>query len=233
MHRKAIAHLRRADPVLASIIDRVGPCRFQLRTEGTHFDAVVRSIIYQQLSGSAASTIHSRVLTLFGGSPHPAQLATVDDTALRSVGVSRQKIAYLKDLAARVLADEVPIERLHELEDAAVIDALTRVKGVGTWTAHMFLMFRLGRADVLPTGDLGIRKAMQRAYRMRRPPDERRMQRVAACWSPYTSVACWYLWRSLEQSAAAAPPKRQGNATPTTRSSRTRARNGRRPRRTR
>ncbi len=212
MHRKAIAHLRRADPVMARIIDQVGTCRFQPRAEGSHFDAVVRAIVYQQLSGSAAFTIYSRVLALFDGAPpRPAQLAATADERLRSVGLSRQKISYLKDLAAHVERGDLPIDRLHDLEDDAILQALTRVKGVGTWTAQMFLMFRLGRADVLPTGDLGIRKAMQRAYRMRRLPDDARMRRVAASWTPYSTVACWYLWRSLEVRGGGTPPaKRQG-----------------------
>src|SRR5690348_6562930 len=171
MHRKAITHLKRADPTLARVIERVGVCRFTPRTEGTHFDAVARSIVYQQLSGSAAHTIYTRWLSLYGGrAPSPLELLETPDATLRGVGLSRQKIAYLKDLAHRSSAGDVPIDTLHELDDAEVIAALTRVKGVGRWTAQMFLMFRLGRPDVLPELDLGIRKGIQRAYGLRTLP---------------------------------------------------------------
>lgn len=198
---------------MARVIARVGTCRFSASAEGTHFDAVVRSIVYQQLSGSAAFTIHSRLLALFGGAaPEPHRLLDTPDETLRAVGLSRQKIAYMKDLAARVHAGEVPIHALHELDDAAVVDALTRVKGVGRWTAQMFLMFRLGRPDVLPELDLGIRKAIQRAYRTRGLPSTTRVLRIGAPWAPYRTIASWYLWRSLEADGVAGTPaaKRQG-----------------------
>jgi len=197
--RRAIAHLMDVDPVLGDVIRRVGPFRLAPRTEGTHFDAVCRSIIYQQLSGQAAATIHGRVLALYGGrSPLPRELADTTDEQLRGVGLSRQKLSYLKDLASRVAMNEVPIETLHELTDDEVIDALVRVKGVGRWTAQMFLMFRLGRPDVLPELDLGIQNAIQRAYRLRKRPMPDRVRRIGAPWAPYRTVASWYLWRSLE-----------------------------------
>jgi DNA-3-methyladenine glycosylase II len=216
MHRKALDHLRRVDPTMALVINRVGPCRFRARAEGTHFDAVVRSIVYQQLSGSAAFTIHSRLLALFGGeSVAPPQLRDMPDETLRAVGLSRQKIVYMKDLAARVCAGSLPIHALHELDDDAVIDALTSVKGIGRWTAQMFLVFRLGRPDVLPELDLGIRKAIQRAYRTRGLPSTARVLRIGAPWAPYRTIASWYLWRSLEVDGASATPpaKRQGGGT--------------------
>ena len=197
--RRAIAHLTEADAVIGDVIRRVGPFRLNRPTTGKHFDAVCRSIIFQQLSGKAAGTIHARVLDLYGGrSPLPAELASTADERLRSVGLSRQKLTYLKDLAARVVANELPIETLHELPDEAVIDALVRVKGVGRWTAQMFLMFRLGRPDVLPELDLGIQKAVQRAYRLRKRPLPQRVLKIGAVWAPYRTVASWYLWRSLE-----------------------------------
>jgi DNA-3-methyladenine glycosylase II len=197
--RRAIAHLIDADPVLAQVIRRVGPWRLARTTDGTHFDAVCRSIIYQQLSGKAAATIHQRVLGLYGGrAPLPHELASTPDEALRGVGLSRQKLSYLKDLAARVSMNELPIATLHDLPDDAVIDALVRVKGVGRWTAQMFLMFRLGRPDVLPELDLGIQKAIQRAYRLRKRPLPPRVIKIGAAWAPYRTVASWYLWRSLE-----------------------------------
>jgi DNA-3-methyladenine glycosylase II len=199
MHRKAVNHLKGADPILARVIARVGPCRFRADESGSHFSAVVRSIVYQQLSGSAASTIHTRLLALYDGTtPAPDRLLETPDDVLRSVGLSRQKIAYMKDLARRVEEGEVPIHSLHELEDDAIIDALTRVKGVGRWTAQMFLMFRLGRPDILPELDLGIRKAIQLAYRTRTLPSVERVRKIGAPWAPYRTVACWYLWRSLE-----------------------------------
>jgi DNA-3-methyladenine glycosylase II len=181
------------------VIERVGPCRLQRRNGGTHVAAVCRSIVYQQLSGKAAATIHGRVLDLYGGrAPTPEELAATSDDTLRGAGLSRQKLTYLKDLAARVSRGEVPIETLHELPDDAVIDALVRVKGVGRWTAQMFLMFRLGRPNVLPELDLGIQNAIRRAYRLRKRPTPERVAKIGAPWAPYRTVASWYLWRSLE-----------------------------------
>lgn len=139
------------------------------------------------------------MLDLFGGrAPTPSELAAVNDESLRGVGLSRQKLAYLKDLAVRVASGDVPIETLHELPDDGVIDALIRVKGVGRWTAQMFLMFRLGRPDVLPELDLGIQNAIKRAYRLRKRPTPDRVAKIGAPWAPYRTVASWYLWRSLD-----------------------------------
>ncbi|MSP59946.1 MAG: DNA-3-methyladenine glycosylase 2 family protein [Myxococcales bacterium] len=198
MSRTALLHLKRSDPVLARVIAEVGPCRFRARSEGTHFDAIVRAIIYQQLSGKAAATIHARFDGLHGGPPTPAQVLATSDEKLRAVGLSRQKLGYLKDLAERALSSEVAIDRLQDLDDTAVIAALTRVKGIGLWTAQMFLLFRLGRPDVLPDGDLGIRKAVKRAYQLRTLPEPARVLAIGAKWRPYASIAAWYLWRSLD-----------------------------------
>lgn len=198
-HSPAIAHLSGTDPTLARLIERVGPCTLEPRAEGTHFDAIVRSIMYQQLSGAAASTIHGRLLALYRGrSPTPRQLLRAEAEKLRAVGISRQKIGYLKDLASKAVSGEVPLETLHELDDAAIIEALVMVKGVGRWTAQMFLLFRLGRPDVLPDLDLGIQKAIKLAYGKRRHPLPREVLRIGRPWSPYASVASWYLWRSLD-----------------------------------
>lgn len=200
-HRRAITHLRRVDPKLAAVIDRVGRCTFapQDGDEGTHFAAVARSIVYQQLSGKAAATIYGRFTALFDtGVPSAAPLLEIPDETLRSVGLSRQKTAYLKDLAARVHAEELAIERLHELDDDEIIAMLTSIKGIGRWTAQMFLMFRLGRPDVLPELDLGIQNAIKRAYRKRKRPAPKDVKKIGARWSPYSSIASWYLWRSLE-----------------------------------
>jgi DNA-3-methyladenine glycosylase II len=197
--RRAVAYLKRADPTLAGVIARVGPCRFEPRAEGTHFEAVARAIVYQQLSGKAAGTIHGRFHALYGGrAPEPAELLATGDDLLRGAGLSRQKVGYLRDLAARVAAGDVPLDRVDTLGDEDVVAALTRVKGVGRWTAQMFLMFRLGRPDVLPELDLGVQKAVQLAYGRRRLPTPKEVLRVGAAWAPHRTVASWYLWRSLD-----------------------------------
>lgn len=203
MLRKAVNHLRRADPVMAVVIDVVGPCRFETRPELSHFEAVARSIIYQQLSGKAAATIYGRFASLFEGErPGAAALAALGDEVLRGAGLSRQKMSYLRDLAERVHAGMLPIETLHELGDEEIVGHLTSVKGVGVWTAQMFLMFKLGRPDVLPDLDLGIRKGIKTAYRLRKLPDARRVQAIGAKWAPYRTVASWYLWRLVDGDAA-------------------------------
>jgi DNA-3-methyladenine glycosylase II len=197
--RKAVAHLKKVDPVLGQVIDRVGVYKGWPASNGTHFDAVARSIVFQQLSGKAASTIHGRFQGLYGGrTPLPAELATTSDEQLRAVGLSRQKSAYLKDLGAKVASGELPIETLHELTDDEVISALTQVKGIGRWTAQMFMMFRLGRPDVLPDLDLGVQKGIQRAYRLRKLPTPERVKKIGAKWAPYRTIASWYLWRLLD-----------------------------------
>ena len=196
--RKARAHLRRVDPVLARVIDAVGPYRPADRSAGTHFEALIRAIVFQQLSGKAAATIHGRFVELFPDArPVPEVLLGIPDETLRGVGLSRQKIGYLRDLAARVHRGELPLEHVDGLSDEELIAHLVQVKGIGKWTAQMFLMFRLGRADVLPDLDLGIQNAIKRAYRKRKctPKD---VLRIGAKWTPYSSVACWYLWRSLD-----------------------------------
>lgn len=197
--RKAVLHLKKSDPVMAKLIAAVGPCRYQVSNTGTHFDALCRSIIYQQLSTKAAGTIHGRFLDLFPGrEPSPEALLALPEETLRGVGLSRQKLGYLRDLAAKVHHDELPLEHLDELPDHEIIDYLVQVKGIGVWTAQMFLMFRLGRLDVLPDLDLGIRNAIRKAYRVRGVPNAKRIAKIGAPWRPYASVACWYLWRSLD-----------------------------------
>jgi DNA-3-methyladenine glycosylase II len=208
-HDAAVEHLRRVDPTLARLIERVGPCRLEARAEGTHFDAVVRAIVYQQLSGKAASTILGRVLAMYGNRyPTPRELLDTSDEKLRSVGLSRQKIGYLRDLSGRALSNALPVDTLHELDDDQLLAALTGVKGVGRWTAQMFMMFRLGRPNVLPDQDLGVRKAIQHTYRLRALPDGKRIARIGKTWHPYCSVASWYLWRSLELEDAPGPARR-------------------------
>jgi DNA-3-methyladenine glycosylase II len=199
VHRTAVTRLRRADEVLARVIAHVGPCRFRPRSAGSHFDALLRSIVYQQLSGKAATTILDRVLALYGGRyPRPAQLLETPESALRDAGLSRQKLGYLRDLAAKVDSGQVPLARVGRLPDEEVITYLTRVKGVGRWTAQMFLIFRLGRPDVLPELDLGIQTAIQRAYSLPERPGPADVLRIGERWRPHATVASWYLWRSLE-----------------------------------
>ena len=198
-YRSSIRHLKRVDPTLARVIEAVGPCRLQLRTEGTHYQALTRSIIFQQLSGKAAGTILSRFNALFPeNTPTPEAVMTLSDETLRSVGLSRQKIAYLRDLSSKVISGELPLDHVHEMEDDVLIAHLVQVKGIGRWTAQMFLMFRLGRRDVLPELDLGIQNAIRRAYRKRKRPTPKDVKKIGAKWSPHASVACWYLWRSLD-----------------------------------
>lgn len=169
------------------------------RTEGTHFQALVRSIVYQQLSGKAAGTIHARFNALFdNATPTPEAVLATSDETLRSVGLSRQKIGYLRDLSAKVVDGALPLDAVEMMDDDDLIAHLVQVKGIGRWTAQMFLMFRLGRPNVLPELDLGIQNAIKRAYRKRKRPTPQQVKRVGARWSPHASVACWYLWRSLE-----------------------------------
>jgi DNA-3-methyladenine glycosylase II len=197
--RRAVTHLKRVDPKLAAVIEAVGPCRFAPRAEGTHFEALARAIVFQQLSGKAATTIHSRFAALFDdGIPAAAPLLAFTEETFRSVGVSRQKASYLRDLALRAHAGSIPLDTLHVSSDDEVLEALVQVKGIGRWTAQMFLMFRLGRLDVLPDLDLGVQKGIQRAYRMRKLPTPKRVLEVGAKWAPYRSIASWYLWRSLD-----------------------------------
>lgn len=206
----AITHLRSADPVLAAIIERVGP--FQMSYREPAFPSVARAIVFQQLNGKAALTIWNRLEEKTGSPVTPEAVLKLRMPALRKIGLSRQKASYLRDLAKRAVDGEIDFAKLPSLPDEEVIAALTNVKGVGVWTAHMFLMFALQRPNVLPTGDYGIRAAMQKHYRMRKMPDAKRMQKIAKAWHPYCSVACWYLWRSLDAPAEKSGAKSQSKA---------------------
>ena len=198
-YRASITHLKRTDPVLARIIEEVGPCRIRVTTDGTHFMALTRSIVFQQLSGKAASTILGRFNALYpNGHPTPEAVLATSDEALRAVGLSRQKIGYMRDLSSKVQSGELPLDEVEQMSDDDLIAHLVQVKGIGRWTAQMFLMFRLGRRDVLPELDLGIQNAVQKAYRKRKRPTPKELQKIGAKWRPHASVACWYLWRSLE-----------------------------------
>jgi DNA-3-methyladenine glycosylase II len=195
--RKAIHHLKRADGVLGAIIERVGPFKIEYREPD--FQLLVRSIVNQQLSGKAAMTIFTRLRAAAKADPlTPESILTLRPAKMRAVGLSQQKTRYIRELARLTRAGELVFEHLPALEDAEVIERLTRVKGVGAWTAHMFLIFALRRPNVLPVGDLGVRVAIKKAYGLAELPKPAEIERLAEAWHPYCSVASWYLWRSLE-----------------------------------
>jgi DNA-3-methyladenine glycosylase II len=198
-HRPSVRHLKRVDPILARVIEQVGPCRIALRTDGTHYHALTRAIVFQQLSGKAAGTIFGRFNALYpANSPTPEAVLATSDEQLRAVGLSRQKVGYMRDLSLKVTTGDLPLDAVEHMADDDLIAHLVQVKGIGRWTAQMFLMFRLGRPDVLPELDLGIQNAIRKAYRMRKRPTPKQVKRIGAKWSPHSSVASWYLWRSLE-----------------------------------
>ena len=190
--------LMRRDPILAPVI-RKHRARSPLDAPALEpFPALVRTITAQQISTKAAATIHGRIVALMPAGVTPSALLALTDANMREAGLSRQKTAYLRDLSSKVLSGELPVHALHELEDDAVIDAIVKVKGLGRWSAEMFLMFRLRRPDVLPVDDLGIVNAIQRLYGLRKRPTPDRIRKIGEAWRPYRTIACWYLWRSLE-----------------------------------
>ena len=199
---KAIAALRDADPVMARLIaEHAAVVRRDLKRErpGDAYGALLRSIVGQQLSTKAASTIYGRMIDIFGGhAPTPKQLLAADPEEIRAAGLSRPKIAYLRDLAQHVEDGTLELDRLDELPDEEVSAQLTAIKGLGQWTADMFLMFHLRRPDVLPVGDQGIRRAVQVEYLMRKLPDPKRLEKVARPWRPHRTLACLFLWSSLD-----------------------------------
>jgi DNA-3-methyladenine glycosylase II len=199
---KAVAALREADPVMARLIDEHGALvRRDLKRgrPGDAYGTLLRSIVGQQLSTKAAATIYGRLLELFGGhAPTPKQLLEADPEQMRAAGLSRAKVAYLRDLAQHVEEGTLELERLPDLPDEEVAAQLTAIKGLGQWTADMFLMFHLGRPDILPVGDQGIRRAIMVEYGLRKLPDAKRMQKIARPWQPYRTLACLYLWSSLD-----------------------------------
>lgn len=214
--KRAIRHLQQADPIMGGIIERIGP--FKMRYREPSFDAMARSIVFQQLHGKAAATIFERLrcACLCGPgsttrarrgeapSPHkldgltPAAILALDEEQMRACGLSRQKLSYLRDLAERTASGEIDFARLPEMSDEDVIEHLTRVKGIGVWSAQMFLMFALRRPNVMPTADYGINAAIKRAYRKRQMPKPKQILKISRPWHPYCSVACWYLWRYAE-----------------------------------
>jgi len=214
--RKALGHLKKSDPIMRAIIERIGPFRMQYGPP--EFHSLAEAIVYQQLNGKAAETIFKRFVALTGEPLTPEGILKLSDEQMRGAGLSKQKSSYLKDLAAKTASGLLNFSQLHELPDAEVIEHLTQVKGIGVWTAQMFLMFTLKRENVLPTGDFGVRMAMHTHYlelkrsktakksgaakkgrkRKIKLPSPEQMEKIAKCWEPYRSVACWYLWKSLD-----------------------------------
>lgn len=196
---EAIAHLRRADPVLGRLIDRVGP--FKLMRRPGPYASLIRTILFQQLAGAAAFAIQRRFFGLYGDPdtpPSPQQLLEATEDQLRAAGVSRQKAGYLHDLALRISERRLDLKAMPSLSDDDVIQQVTEVKGLGEWSAHMFLMFHLGRPDILPAGDLGVRNGMRIAYGLDATPTPSKAREIGAPWAPYRSVASWYMWRAAE-----------------------------------
>jgi DNA-3-methyladenine glycosylase II len=197
--QEAIHHLKRSDPILSEIIERVGD--YAIRFREPDFETLVKSIVYQQLSGRVASVIFERLSKGAGGKITPENILKLRPSRMRTLGLSTQKTAYIRDLARHTRDGIVVFEELQGLSDQEVIDRLTRVKGIGVWTVHMFLIFALRRTDILPTGDLGIRNAIRKAYGLAELPSPSEMEQIADRWRPYCTVASWYLWRSLEPNA--------------------------------
>ncbi len=197
--------LMRRDPVLAPIIRKYGACGIGTGRESDIFCGLVEAIVSQQLSTRAAATIYARLRALLpnGGTPTPEALIDLSDEALRAVGLSRQKLGYMRDLSRKMLDGSIDAAALHGMTDDAIVAELTRIKGIGRWTVEMLLIFRLTRPDVFPAGDLGIVKAVQKAYNLRGTPDVKRLHAIAEQWRPYRSVASWYLWASLENGGKA------------------------------
>jgi len=199
--KRALTHLKAADPVLAAIIERAGPYKIEYREPV--FQTLVRSIVYQQLNGRAALTIYNRLTDAAKADPlTPEAILKLRPAKMRAIGLSQQKLSYIRELARMTRSGEVDFELCAKLDDPGVIEHLTRVKGVGVWTVHMFLIFALRRTDILPTGDFGVRAAMKKAYALADMPKPAEMEKIAAAWRPYCSVATWYLWRSLDNQGA-------------------------------
>ena len=198
-YEKARRHLIRHDPVLGALVKQLGPCGFDKTRKIDRFAMTVRSIVSQQLSVKAADTIHRRLLAaLETKHATPDGILALDQDRMRACGLSWAKVASVRDLATKITDGSLALDALDALDDDAVIDALTAVRGIGRWSAEMFLIFRLGRPDILPVGDVGVQRAMRRLYGLRKHPSPARMTALARPWRPYRSVACWYLWRSLD-----------------------------------
>ena len=201
MNEEAIDHLTKADKVLGRLIEKVGPCGWKPARRRSPFEALVQSVAHQQLNGTAASTILGRVKALYPGRrfPAPADLLDTPDERLRAAGLSRAKIAAIKDIAAKTLSGVVPATRaIARMEDAAILSQLTTIRGVGPWTVEMLLIFTLGRMDILPATDYGVRKGFALTYKRKDLPTPAELLKHGEKWRPYRSIAAWYLWRSLD-----------------------------------
>jgi DNA-3-methyladenine glycosylase II len=197
-YRAARRHLMRSDPTLRDVIKRVGPCRLHAVAPADPFEALCMSIASQQLSTKAADTIFGRFRDLFPDrGPTPEHVMTLTDDQIRGVGFSRPKVSFIKDLASHVIDGRLDLAGLTRHPDEEVMRQLISVKGIGRWTAEIFLMFRLGRPDILPADDLGLMNAAHRVYKLRKRPDARKLRKMGEAWKPYRSVAAWYLWASL------------------------------------
>lgn len=201
MNEAAIDHLTKADKVLARLIEKVGPCGWKPARRRSPFEALVQSVAHQQLNGTAAGTILGRVKALYPGRrfPAPEDLLDTPDERLRAAGLSRAKIAAIKDIAAKTLSGVVPASRaIARMEDAAILSQLTTIRGVGPWTVEMLLIFTLGRMDILPATDYGVRKGFALTYKRKDLPTPAELLKHGEKWRPYRSIAAWYLWRSLD-----------------------------------
>ena len=227
-YAKATRLIARRDPALGAVIRSIGPCGLPGRQRQDHLTALSSALVSQQLSTKAAATIFRRFVALFpaGVITDAAAIASLDDAALRGVGLSGQKVRYVRDLCARLTDGRLRLEELDVLPDEEIVLRLTEVKGFGRWTAEMFLMFRLLRPDVLPVGDLGIVNAIQRVYKLRKRPDAKRMLALGEAWRPYRTVACWYLWQSLRLEQAT--PARRVTKAPRTKPAKKAAKSRRR-----
>lgn len=196
----AYRHLRKVDPVVGRLIDEIGP--FTPRPDGGDpYERMVRSILYQQLAGSAASAIQRKWFGSYGNeakTPTPKQVLATTDQKFRSCGISRQKMSYLRDLAIHISEKRLPLDNLDQMTDEQIVEALTQVKGFGEWSAQMLLMFHLCRPNVLPVGDLGVRNGMKLAYNLNKTPTPKQAKEIGAKWSPYATVASWYMWQILD-----------------------------------
>ena len=201
VYSDAINFLTQSDLILAQLIKQVGPCQLdQVQESGDLLSSLVRAILHQQLSTKAATTIHRRFLQLYPDTfPSATDILDTPDVTLRSVGISRPKILYLKDLAQKVLEDLPTLEELEKMDDESIIKTLTQIKGVGRWTVQMLLIFRMNRYDVLPVDDLGVRVGIKKVYGLDELPDRKTIESLAQRWKPYCSIASWYLWRSLDK----------------------------------
>ncbi len=197
--KAAVAHLRRCDPIMAEIVKRVGPCRLSVLQP--NFETLARSITFQQLHGKAASSIFARVQKAVGRSFTATAFLKADEKTLRECGLSRQKLASLTDLAEHVVSRKINFKKFPEMENEAVVKSLTQVRGIGEWTAQIFMMFALQRPNVLPCGDFGVRNAVRQAYGLKEMPKASELLEIAKPWHPYCTAASWYLWRSLDGNA--------------------------------